>query len=136
MIEEAAAAGLPGLVFTFVWGLDEDDDAATIAEYAKIVEAHGGRVRLVELYAEQSERIARNSTEFRLEQKRSKRDLERSHQNLLEADEQWVMNTGAAVADAAAELFERYDFLRIDNTDLSATETARVIAERFGFAAA
>jgi hypothetical protein len=40
------------------------------------------------------------------------------------------------IEEAAAEVLERYDFLRIDNTELSATETARVIAERFGFGSA
>jgi hypothetical protein len=130
VIEEAAAAGLSGLVFTFVWGLEEADDAATVAEYAGIVEAQGGRMRLVELYADQPERVARNSTEFRLSRKASKRDLTRSHNGLLEMDRQYTMSTTPGVNTPATSLLDRHEHLRINNNDLSALEAAELIVEK------
>jgi hypothetical protein len=130
VIEEAAGAELPGLVFTFVWDLDEASDTDTIASYIKIVESQGGRARLVELYAEQSERIARNGTPFRLERKASKRNLEFSHENLLQMDVKYTLNTSGS-RTKAEDLIEQHDHVRIDNTHLTAQQTAEQIAAAF-----
>jgi hypothetical protein len=51
VIEEAACSDLPGLVFTYVWSLDDAGDTDIVASYIRIVEQAGGRVRFVELYA-------------------------------------------------------------------------------------
>ena len=59
-----------------VWGLELAEDRALVSSYVDLVEAAGGRVTFVELYAELEERLARNRTELRLAEKRSKRDLE------------------------------------------------------------
>ena len=75
IIEEAVGAGLPGLVFTMVWGLELPSDRALVTSYVDLVEGAGGRVSFVELYASLAERMARNRTEPRLSEKRSKRDL-------------------------------------------------------------
>ncbi|MGC4944176.1 AAA family ATPase [Kribbella sp. DT2] len=131
VIEEAAASDLPGLVFTFVWDLDDADETAVIASYLEIAESHGGHGRLVELYTEQSERLARNSTPFRLERKASKRDLEFSQANLLEMDAGYTLNTGGP-RTKAEDLIERYDHVRIDNTHLTAQQTAERVVEAFG----
>jgi hypothetical protein len=132
IIEEAADAGLPGLVFTFVWALEAPEDAEVVASYIDIVESRGGRARLVELAADQDERIARNTTEFRLDQKRSKRDLEWSHRNLLELDNDYVMNTGGGAGRTKAEdVIEKHDYVRIDNTRIGAPAAARMISSAF-----
>lgn len=135
ILEEAAGSDLPGLVFTFVWGLDDADDKRLVQEYVDLVEARGGRVSFVELFAEQAERLRRNGTEFRLDRKRSKRDLEFSRSNLLALDEEWLMNShegeGAALA---AELWRGRDYVRIDNTDLAAAEVAGRVVKAFGLA--
>ena len=52
VIREAAEYGLPGLVFTFVWGVELESDVATVAEYDEIVRSRGGSVDFVELYAD------------------------------------------------------------------------------------
>jgi len=62
VIEEAAESHLPGLVFTFVWALDDPGDKELVDGYVEIVESRGGTVRFVELYAPQEERLARNAT--------------------------------------------------------------------------
>lgn len=130
IIEEAVAADLPGLIFTYVWALEDDQDRDTVASYVDIVESGGGKVSFVELVAPLEERLVRNSSEFRLDQKRSKRDLDFSHQNVIDLDTQWVMNTGGTTTVAEAYLAGR-DYVRIDNTHLSAVDVARQVAETF-----
>ena len=126
VIEEALASDLPGLVFTMVWGLDLPGDRALVSSYVDLVEAAGGRVSFVELYAGLGERLERNRTELRLAEKRSKRDLDFSHGNVIDL-EQYVMSTGAAPT-LADDLLAAHEFFRVDNTDLPAAEAARRIA--------
>ena len=129
IIEEAVEADLPGLVFTYVWALEEPGDREVVRAYVDIVESRGGQAHFVELYATQEVRLARNTTEFRLEHKRSKRDLEFSRRNLLDLDAHYVMNTGDAAVTAAEELLEGHPYVRVDNTDLAAAEVARRLVE-------
>lgn len=130
VIEEAVLADLPGLVFTFVWGLDVEEDTRLVASYADIVESAGGRVSFVELYADLGERLTRNNSEFRLAQKRSKRDLEFSHGNVLELEDRFVMNTSDTTT-SATRLIEGHEYLRVDNTRVSAEDVAAQIADAF-----
>jgi hypothetical protein len=133
VIEEAAEADLRGLVFTFVWGLDLPDDTDIVASYIDIVESRGGRVRLVELYADHAERVARNGTPFRLARKPSKRDLNRSNQDLAKLDAEYVLNTGGGTGQTSADnLINKHDYLRIDNTHLTAPDAAQTIVDAFG----
>ncbi|GAA1630952.1 AAA family ATPase [Kribbella alba] len=132
IITEAADAAIPGLVFTYVWGLDIPEDTDVVASYIDLVESRGGRARLVELAADQRERIARNGTDFRLDQKRSKRDLEWSHRNLVELDSNFVLNTGGGRRTKAEDLIDKHDYLRIDNTQVAAPAAARMIVSSFG----
>lgn len=118
IIEEAIAAELPGLVFTIVWGLDDEEDRNLVASYVDLVESSGGRVCFVELSAPLEERLVRNTTELRLDHKRSKRDLAWSRQNVIDLDAAWVMNTGDAPTVADALINER-DHLQVDNTFLA-----------------
>ncbi|ONI69797.1 hypothetical protein BWI15_25020 [Kribbella sp. ALI-6-A] len=132
VIEEAATSDLPGLVFTFVWGLDDSHEIDVIASYIEIAESAGGRAHLVELYAEQEERLARNATEFRLAQKASKRDLDRSRRNLLDLDAEYTLNTGGT-RTKAEDLIEQHNHIRIDNTSLTPQQAAERIVQAFDF---
>ncbi|HSE10792.1 MAG TPA: AAA family ATPase [Nocardioidaceae bacterium] len=127
VIEEAAESDLPGMVFTFVWALDDPGDQVLVDGYVDIVESRGGTVRYVELYATQEERLARNATPERLDAKRSKRDVEASNGWLRDADEQRVLNTGAGFD--LMELTGGRPHVRIDNTSLTPEKVAaRVVA--------
>ncbi|HET6625248.1 MAG TPA: AAA family ATPase [Nocardioidaceae bacterium] len=130
IIEEAADSDLPGLVFTYVWALEDARDKGLVASYVDIVESRGGRAHFVELAADQAVRLLRNTTDFRLERKRSKRDLEFSRSNLLELDANYVMNTGDG-ATVAEDLFDGRGYLRIDNTAVPAAEVAAEIVAAF-----
>ena len=128
ILEEAVLA-LDGLVMTMVWGLELREDRTLVSSYVDLVTAAGGRVTFVELYADLSERLDRNRTELRLAEKRSKRDLEFSHGNVLDLENAYVMNTGTAPT-LAEPVLAGHEYLRIDNTDLSAAAVAdRVVKE-------
>jgi hypothetical protein len=125
ILEEVAASTLPGLIFTYVWAFDEESDARFVERISSIFRARGSDIHLVELEATQEERLRRNTTEFRLAEKASKRDVARSQERLLELDARYRLNSGT-------ELDGRTDYLRIDNTMLSPDEVAERIIDRFG----
>ena len=125
IFEEVAASPLPGLIFTYVWAFDlaseEDAVAALVAPFAE----RNARIVYVELAATQEERLRRNETEFRLAQKPSKRDVAASRQRLLENDAEHQLSSGGRFDGRA-------DYLRIDNTALTAVEAAERIVGHFG----
>ena len=126
IFEEAAASDLPGLIFTFVWALELESDRKYIEQVCDIFREKGAEVYFVELEADLEERLKRNESEFRLEQKAPKRDVEKSKENLLTAHEKHKLNTNG-------DFFYEENYLKINNTNLSASETARMIIEKFGF---
>jgi hypothetical protein len=122
IFEEVAASDLPGLVFTYVWALDDPADRAYVEEVAALFESRGAPVRFVELAASQAERLRRNETPLRLAEKRPKRDLVRSRAFLLEADQRYQLNSAGDFP------FPDRHF-RLDTTGLAADEAAeRIIA--------
>ena len=79
----------------------------------------------VELVSSLETRLERNCTENRLLHKASKRDIESSNNRLLTDDQN--------------HRFESFDgeipfanYIKIDNTSISAAETARIIKDHFG----
>jgi len=130
VLEEAAAADVD-LVFTLVWALELDEDAAAIRHHlAPFIDA-GRRVVLVELCAGLETRLARNRTPYRLAEKKSKRDVAFSRSNLLDLEENYVMNTSER-RTIGEDLFAGRDHLRVDNTRLDAAEAAKQIAAELG----
>src|SRR5262249_30994035 len=57
IFEEVAASNLPGLIFTFVWALDQPSDKAFIDNSCDLFRQRGADVYFVELEADQSERL-------------------------------------------------------------------------------
>ena len=125
VVEEAAASGTD-LVFTFVIDMDEESEATWLRDFAA---PYGDRVAAVELVADLDTRLVRNRTEHRLAEKKSKRDLEWSDANVRGMDADYRM-TSQPGRDAPGErLLAQWPHLVIDNTDLSADETAdRILA--------
>ena len=124
IFEEVAASELPGLIFTYVWAFDDPRDADAVEEYARNFRERGGRVLFVELEASQAERLQRNESEFRLAEKRFKRDLAASRRQLLELDERYQLNSHGAFD-------HQEDYMRFDNTNLPAAEAAERIIAHF-----
>jgi hypothetical protein len=125
VVEEAAAAGTD-LVFTFVMGMDEEDEADYLAH---LVEPYADRVAVVELVADLGTRLGRNRTEHRLAEKKSKRDVEWSDNNVRELEADFRMTSEPGRDAPGDRLIARWPHLVVDNTDLPADETAdRILA--------
>ena len=124
IFEEVAASDLPGLIFTYVWALDDPGDREHVDRLCDVFRRRGAEVCFVELQAAQEERLRRNETEPRLAEKAPKRDLERSRRLLLEADERYRLNSDGDF------FYDRH--LKLDNTHLSPEAAARRIVEAFG----
>jgi hypothetical protein len=123
ILDEVAQSTLPGLIFTFVWALDDASDRAFIERCAQPFRARGAPVHFVELEATLDERLRRNASPFRLSEKPSKRDLDQSRSNLLDTDRKHKLNSDG-------DFFEG-SHLKIDNTTLSPEQTARLIIDVF-----
>ena len=126
IFEEVAASELPGFIFTFVWSLKLESDRKFIDETCDIFRAKGSGIYFVELEADLQERLRRNETEFRLTQKPSKRNLEKSKRNLLDVEEEHTLNS-------KGDFFYQDNYVKIHNTDLSAAEAAQKIIDEFHF---
>ena len=126
IFEEVAASDLPGLIFTFVWALDQEGDRAFIERSCDIFRARGAEVYFVELEADLAERLRRNESDFRLAQKPPKRNVEKSRERLLEDERKHKLNS-------AGDFFYEENYLKLDNTNLSAAEAARRIIAAFNF---
>lgn len=126
VFEDFAASDQYGLIFTFQWAFNYQEDWDYTAHVASIFEAHGAQVDYCELTAPLDVRLQRNETELRLREKPSKRNIVQSRQFVLSAVDKYrdTSNPGEIT-------FPRY--LRLDNTDLSAEEAAGIIADHFGF---
>jgi AAA domain len=124
IFEEYAAIDSRGLIFTFVWALDDPQDREFVETTMKTFTERGGSVCFVELEATQDERLRRNETPLRLAEKRPQRDIEDSRAFLLHADETYRMNSRDA-------FFYPDRHLKIDNTALTPEIVARRIAEHF-----
>ena len=86
---------------------------------------YNAEIYIVELEADLEERIRRNKTENRLLNKASKRDFEWSEKDLLKSVEKHRLNS------KPNEIKEE-NYIRINNTNISAKETAKMIKEKFG----
>ena len=113
-----------GMIFTFMWALDRQEDWDYVAHVTGIFKEADAEIYYVELVADQQIRLQRNETANRLANKASKRDLEKSRQRLLNADKIYRLESYPGEIP-----FENY--LRIDNTHLEPDAVAAVICEHF-----
>ena len=124
ILREISESDLKGVIFTFVWALDDEEDKEYLDDFIAIYEAKGADIFFVELEAELETRLIRNRHPLRLAEKASKRDLERSERALLKHEEQYRFNSLPGE-------FEGKKYLRINNNDLSPEEAAARIAQHF-----
>ncbi|MCP8967693.1 AAA family ATPase [Ectobacillus ponti] len=124
MFEEVAASDLYGMIFTYVWAFDHEGDWKFIEGICEIFRSRGADICFVELETDVEERLQRNKTPHRLAHKPTKRNLEHSEQNLLEDMQKYRLNS------LPGEVQEK-NYIRIDNTNLTAAETAALIQKTF-----
>jgi hypothetical protein len=124
IFEEFVSTESKGLIFTFVWVLDDAQDRAFVDRTTKLFTDRGGSVCFVELEATQAERLRRNETPLRLAEKRPQRDVAGSRAFLLAADQRHQMNSQGS-------FYYPDRHLKIENTELSAVEVAQRVVTHF-----
>lgn len=124
IFEEFAKSDNYGMIFTFMWAFDQQDDWDYVEHVTDIFKKQGAEIYYVELVAPQEVRLKRNETENRLKNKASKRDLEVSRDRILRQDEKYRLESYDGEIT-----FENY--MKIDNTNLEPAEVAKMIQERF-----
>lgn len=124
IFEEFAATDLYGMIFTYMWGLDDPNEWEYVKKITDLFENHGGETYYVELVADLEERLKRNKTENRLANKASKRDLAFAEESLLNGESKYRLESREGEIP-----FKNY--LKIDNTHLPAAAAAKQIQEYF-----
>lgn len=124
IFEEVSNSDLKGLIFTYVWAFDQKSDWDYVDKVCKIFELKGGVIYFVELEADFEERLQRNKSPHRLEQKPTKRNIEFSEQELRGTMEKYRLNS------QDGEL-KKENYIRINNTNLKPEEVAKIIKEKF-----
>ena len=123
VFEEYAKTDNYGMIFTYIWAFDMPEDWDYIESVRKIFEPYGTEFYCAELIAPMEVRLERNLTENRLANKPSKRDTEHSRSNIMnESKYRCISNEGEIP-------FENY--IRLETSDMSAEEAARIIKEKF-----
>ena len=124
MFETVARSNLEGLIFTFQWCFEDYFDWEQTELVADLFKEQGGEVYYVELEADLEERLRRNKTSNRLENKPSKRNVEQSKEFLLSAEKKHRCNS------YPGEIQEK-NYIRINNNNIPANEVAKMIKEKF-----
>jgi hypothetical protein len=122
IFEAVATSDSPGLIFTYMWAFDQQADWDYVQEVSSLFEEAGAQVFYVELEADYALRLERNKTPNRLENKPTKRDLERSEGLFKKLEQKYRLNSLPGEVT-----FENY--LRIDNTHLEPEAVAVRIYE-------
>ena len=124
IFEEFSKSSEKGIIFTACldFGKQFEEEKALFDKWT----APYDNVYVIELETTLEERLRRNKTENRLKHKESKRDLEWSENDLLKSLTKHKLNSDPGEAE---KIFKNY--MRIDNTNISAEEAAMMIKERF-----
>lgn len=124
IFEEVAASDLEGLIFTYMWDFNEKADSDYMEELCSIFESHGAPIYFVELEADVNERIERNKSPHRLQHKPTKRDIEKSEKDLIDSMNNYRLNSREGE-------IKKENYTRINNTNLSPEDVAKMIKEKF-----
>lgn len=124
IFEEFAATELKGMVFTYMMAFDLPSEWEALEHIKSLFAPYGTEFYYVELDAPLEVRLERNRTENRLKHKASKRDVETSDMRLIRDSEKY-----RCISYEGEVPFE--NFLRIDNSSITAEEAAEKIIQRF-----
>lgn len=124
IFKEFSKSNEKGIIFTgcFDFGKDFEEEKEETDKWMELFEES----YVVELETTLEERLKRNKTDNRLKHKASKRDLEWSENELLKSLEKHRLNS---VEGEGEKIFKNY--MKIDNTNISAKEVAKMIKEKF-----
>lgn len=124
IFKAVSESNLQGLIFTYVWAFDQQDDWDFVNNICNIFESKGADVYFVELEADLDQRLERNKSEFRLENKPTKRNIHHSEQELIKSMNEYRLNSNEGE-------ITRENYIRINNTDLMPDEVAKLIRDKF-----
>lgn len=124
IFREVAGSELPGLIFTFVWALNEEADHAYVEEILEIFREKNAEIYLVELEADLGERLVRNRQPDRIAEKPSKQDIAHSEKVLLYHEENYRFNSHEGEISYP-------NFLKINNSSLAPEMVVDKILENF-----
>jgi hypothetical protein len=124
IFKEFAKSEHYGMIFTYVWAFNYESDWKFVENVCAIFEAEGADICFVELESDLDERLKRNTTPHRLENKPTKRNIEWSENDLKTSMDKYRMNS------FDGEL-KKENYLRINNLDKSPEEVAKQIKEHF-----
>lgn len=124
VFKEFSKSNEKGIIFTgcFDFGKDFEEEKEATDKWTNLFEES----YVIELETTLEERLRRNKTANRLEHKASKRDLEWSENDLLTSMKKHKLNSELGEGE---KIFKNY--MKIDNTNLSPEEVAKMIKERF-----
>lgn len=122
IFETMATSNEKGLIFTYVWAFNMESDHKYVQDIIDLFEKNGARVSIVELEADINERIKRNKTPLRLEEKPSKRNIKWSESDLINSMDQYRLNS------LEGEIIHP-NYIRINNTFKSPDEVSEQIIE-------
>lgn len=114
------------IIFTLMVEFDLDSDIEYIQEVTDLFIRHDGKVYFVELEADLEERLIRNKSSFRLEEKPSKRNIAFSEHELLTSMKKYRLNS---YPEEVEKKLNHLNYLRINNTALSPDEVAERIQD-------
>jgi len=123
LFKSVSVSDLEGLIFTYVWAFDQQEDWDYVDNICEIFESKGAAIYFVELEAELNERLERNKSPHRLEHKPTKRNIEKSENELKNTMEKYRLNSYEGE-------IKKENYIRINNTNLNAMELAKLIKEK------
>lgn len=124
IFKEFAKSNEKGIIFTGCFDFENDfeEEKAETDKWMNLFEEN----YTIELEITLEERLRRNKTTNRLEHKASKRDLEWSEKNIYRTLQKHRLNSKPREGE---KIFK--NFYKIDNTNISAEEVAKMIKEKF-----
>ena len=124
IFKEFAKSNEKGIIFTgcFDFGNDFEKEKMETEKWMNLFE----ETYTIELETTLEERLRRNKTANRLEHKASKRDLEWSEKDIFRSLERHRLNSNPGEGE---KIFK--NFYKIDNTNISAENVAKMIKEKF-----
>lgn len=124
LFEEFGKSNFKGVIFTYVWALDQKDDDKDILNYIRLMNVEMKDVFFVELEADQKIRLERNKSEFRLSVKKSKRNLSESENFIFESEKLYKLNSNGDFKFAD-------QYIKINNNNKTPAEVAEIIKDEF-----
>lgn len=115
-----------GIIFTVVVGFDSKGDWDVLEGWINQFQSGGGTVYLIELEADLKERLERNTSDYRLKMKPSKRDTVFSKNELLQSMDKHRLNSNEGEVQ---QKLPEVKYLKLNNSNLTADETADTIVQ-------